>query len=203
MANRRFAAKPSPYRGIGSEVIAVIGRAWLTAFGWRVRGDWPSIDKAVLVAAPHTSNWDGFHMLAAAAHYRVKLRWMGKDSLGKGPFGWIARRAGLVPVDRSGGKDMVGEAARAFHETTAFILAVAPEGTRSYTAGWKTGFYHISRTAGVPILMSVLDYKTHTISVIGPLETSGEIEADMKRIKAPYADAVGRRPGSWKPTEES
>lgn len=201
MATPRFDAKPSPYRGVGSEIIALIGRAWLTAFGWRVRGDWPAIDKAVLVAAPHTSNWDGFHMLAAAAHYRVKLRWMGKDSLGKGPFGWIARRAGLVPVDRSGGRDMVGQAALAFADASALILAVAPEGTRSYTAGWKTGFYHIANTAGVPILMSVLDYKTHTLTVTGPIETTGDIEADMKRIQAPYADAMGKTPGKWQGVE--
>lgn len=201
MATPRFDAKPSPFRGVGSEIIALIGRTWLTAFGWRVRGDWPAIDKAVLVAAPHTSNWDGFHMLAAAAHYRVKLRWMGKDSLGKGPFGWIARRAGLVPVDRSGGKDMVGQAALAFAEARALILAVAPEGTRSYTAGWKTGFYHIAHTAGVPVLMSVLDYKTHTLTVTGPIETTGDIEADMKRIQAPYADAMGKTPGKWQCVE--
>ncbi|MEL6567334.1 MAG: 1-acyl-sn-glycerol-3-phosphate acyltransferase [Pseudomonadota bacterium] len=203
MATPRFAGKPAPYRGFGPEIIRFVGHTWLRAFGWRIRGDWPTIDKAVLVAAPHTSNWDGFHMLAAAAHYRIKLRWMGKDSLGKGPLGWIARRAGLVPVDRSGGKDMVGQAARAFDDVDTMILAVAPEGTRSYTAGWKSGFYHIAHTAGVPVLMSVLDYKTHTITVSGPVETTGDFESDIAKIRAPYADAMGRRPGGWEPTEET
>ncbi|MEM9740516.1 MAG: 1-acyl-sn-glycerol-3-phosphate acyltransferase [Pseudomonadota bacterium] len=202
MARLRFAAKSAPYRGFGSEIVRAVGHFWLRAFGWRINGDWPAIDKAVLVAAPHTSNWDGFHMLAAAAHYRIKLRWMGKDSLGKGPMGWIARRAGLVPVDRSGGKDMVGQAAKAFSETDAMVLAVAPEGTRSYTPGWKTGFYHIAHTAGVPILMAVLDYATHTITVVGPIETSGDVETDLPLIQAPYAQARGRRPGAWSPTEE-
>ncbi|MEO0817189.1 MAG: 1-acyl-sn-glycerol-3-phosphate acyltransferase [Pseudomonadota bacterium] len=203
MATPRFAGKPAPYRGFGSEIIRFVGHTWLRAFGWRIRGDWPSIDKAVLVAAPHTSNWDGFHMLAAAAHYRIKLRWMGKDSLGKGPLGWIARRAGLVPVDRSGGKDMVGQAARAFDDLDTMILAVAPEGTRSYTAGWKSGFYHIAHSAGVPVLMSVLDYKTHTITVSGPVETTGDFDTDIAKIRAPYADAMGRRPGGWEPTEDA
>jgi 1-acyl-sn-glycerol-3-phosphate acyltransferase len=199
MSDKRLAAAPAPYRGVGSELVRKLGQAWLTAFGWKVRGDFPNLRKAVLVAAPHTSNWDGFHMLAATAHYRIKLRWMGKRSLGAGPLGWVARRAGLVPVDRSGRTDVVAQAADAFARADDMILAVAPEGTRSYAADWKTGFYHIAHTARVPILMAVLDYGTRTITLAGPVKTTGDLEADMAVIQAPYAGAEGKAPDKWEP----
>lgn len=186
---------------MGSELVRLLGRAWLRAFSWQIHGDWPDVHKAVLVAAPHTSNWDGLHMLAAAGHYRIKLRWMGKASLARGPLGWLTRRAGLVPVDRSGGTDVVGQAVAAFAKTQDMILAVAPEGTRSHTAGWKSGFYHIAHLSGVPILMAVLDYGTRTITVCGPFQTTGDYDVDLAGIRAPYAKARGMKPGNWQPVD--
>ncbi|MEO0786056.1 MAG: 1-acyl-sn-glycerol-3-phosphate acyltransferase [Pseudomonadota bacterium] len=201
MPEKCFDAAPAPYRGWGSELIRSVGQAWLRVFGWKIRGDWPGIEKAVLVAAPHTSNWDGLHMLAATAHFRIKLRWMGKKSLGEGPFGWLARRAGLVPVDRSGGQDIVAQAAAAIGRADDIILAVAPEGTRSYTADWKTGFYHIAATAGVPILMAVLDYGTKNITLAGPVHPSGDMDADLAQVRAAYAGATGKKPENWEPVD--
>ena len=163
----------------------------LTIGGWKVEGDWPDADKAVLVAAPHTSNWDGLWMLAAAGYYRVKLRWMGKRSLVKPPFGWFVKWLGCVPVDRKAAADMVEQMSDAFSQSDRLILAVAPEGTRSATLQWKSGFYRIATGAGVPLLITVLDYGTRTIRIRGLFKPSGDYERDLPLIQAYYADARG------------
>lgn len=175
-----------------------ISAAYLKLGGWRTQGDWPSsneggLDKAVLVAAPHTSNWDGLNMLAAAGYYRVKLRWMGKASLTRGPFGWLIKALGCVPIDRSQSNDVVRVMADAFAASKEMLLAIPPEGTRSAVREWKSGFYHIAVAAGVPILLTVLDYGTRRIRLAAVFYPSGDYEADLPLIRAHYADAKGKR----------
>ncbi len=190
---KRRPAVPAPCRGAGAEIWRWLCLAYLKAGGWRLVGDWPrDIPKMVLVAAPHTSNWDGVTMLAAAGYYRVPLKWMGKKELTQGPFGGLVRWAGCVPVDRSGKGDLVAETAARMREADAMVLAVAPEGTRAKSKGWKSGFYYIAHAAGAPIVMSVLDYGEKTISIAGPLTPSGNYEADLALIKAPYEGARGK-----------
>ena len=157
-----------------------------------MEGDFPAIDKAVLLAAPHTSNWDGIWMLLTAGYYRRKLRWMGKQSLTTGLFGGLVKWAGCVPVDRSGSRDMVGQMVEAFAARPAMVLAIPPEGTRSRTEGWKSGFYHIAHGAGVPVLISVLDYGTRRVRLAALVWTSGDYTADLPRLRAFYAEAKGR-----------
>jgi len=168
-------------------------RLFLRASGWKVRGDFPRIDKAVLIAAPHTSNWDGIYMLAAAGFYRVKLRWMGKKSLTTGPFGGIIKWLGCVPIDRSAANDVVQTMAEAFAREERMILAIPPEGTRSAVREWKTGFYHIARAANVPLILSVLDYGTKTISLAATVTPSGDYAADLAVIQSYYAKAHGKK----------
>jgi len=186
-------ARPAPYRGLGSELLHWLGYGWLKLCGWKMRGDWPDLPRMVLVAAPHTSNWDGINMLAAAGYYRVRLRWMGKASLTQGPFGWLVLWAGCVPIDRSRSNDVVENMRAAFAANETLVLAVPPVGTRSTTAAWKSGFYHIAHGAGVPLVFSVLDYGTRTISVAGSMLTSGDFAADLPLIQRFYADATGKR----------
>jgi len=197
---RRF-PRSAPYRGIGSEIVRGVGQAWLRAFGWTVIGDWPGVPKAVLVAAPHTSNWDGLHMLAGAAHYRIKLRWMGKASLARGPLGGLMMRAGLVPVERAEALDQVAQAARAIRAADDMILAVAPEGTRAFAEAWKTGFYHIAAEAGVPLIMAILDYGKRTITLTPPLDLTGDKDADIQAVKSVYAGVVPKKPENWQPVD--
>ena len=183
---------PAAYRGVGSEIVRHVGRAWLSVFGWKLRGDWPrEIDKCVLVAAPHTSNWDGLHMVATAGALRVKLAWMGKKALADNPLGWLIKRAGLVPIDRSEGNDTVAQTVAAFAAAESLILAIAPEGTRSKTEGWKSGFYRIAHAAGVPIVLSVLDYGDKTVHLAGQLTPSGDYAADLAWMQAQYSAARG------------
>jgi 1-acyl-sn-glycerol-3-phosphate acyltransferase len=186
-------SRPDAFRGALSEMFRYACIAYLKLSGWRIAGDWPAITKAVLVAAPHTSNWDGVNMLAAAGYYRVKLHWMGKKSLTTGPFGWLIRWLGCVPVDRSARSDLVRSMSSALDARSHMILAVPPEGTRSLTTEWKSGFYHIAQRANVPILLTVLDYGTRTISVRGLLTPTGDYAADLSVIRAQYRTARGLR----------
>jgi len=202
-AQKRFSiidsgtAKPARSRGLASDIAHWVGSAYLRVTGWKMRGDWPNFDKVVLVAAPHTSNWDGINMLAAAAYYRVKLRWMGKESLTKGPFGGIVKWLGCVPINRSASHDVVNAMRDAFAREDALVLAIPPEGTRSLNPNWKTGFYFIAHKAEVPIMMSVLDYGTKTISLAAVLIPDGDLESDMALIKGCYASAVGKYPDQF------
>lgn len=185
-------ARPGPYNGVGSEIVRAICTAYLALAGWKLRGDWPGVEKAVLVAAPHTSNWDGLNMLAAAGYYRVKLAWMGKKSLTQGPFGWVLKALGCVPIDRSQSNDVVKQMRDVFAVRERMVLAIPPEGTRSLAREWKSGFYHIAHGAGVPLVISVLDYGTRTVSLAAVVMTSGEYEADVALIRAHYVNAKGK-----------
>jgi 1-acyl-sn-glycerol-3-phosphate acyltransferase len=185
-------ARPAAFRGAGSEIVRWISGAYLKLTGWTIHGDWPPLDKAVLVAAPHTSNWDGLNMLAAAGHYRVKLRWMGKASLTRGPLGWLIKALGCVPIDRSQSNDVVRVMADTFGASERMLLAIPPEGTRSAVREWKSGFYHIAVAAKVPILLTVLDYGTKRIRLAAVVYPSGDYEADLVVIRSHYASAKGK-----------
>ncbi|MEO0399986.1 MAG: lysophospholipid acyltransferase family protein [Pseudomonadota bacterium] len=185
-------ARPRRFRGPFSELWRWVCYVFMKAAGWRFEGDWPSADKAVVIAAPHTSNWDGIYMLASAGYYRVPLRWMGKKELTEGPFGNVVLWLGCVPIDRTSKNDVVKQMADAFEMRDAMMLAVPPEGTRSKTREWKSGFYHIAARAGVPMILTVLDFGTKTVRISGLFIASGDYDADLPAIQAHYRDARGK-----------
>jgi 1-acyl-sn-glycerol-3-phosphate acyltransferase len=185
-------ARPAPMRGPFSQIVHWMSSAFLRLGGWRIEGDWPAFEKMVLVAAPHTSNWDGINMLAAAGYYRVRLRWMGKKSLTQGPFGWIIKALGCVPIDRSKANDVVGAMTEAFAREERMVLAIPPEGTRHAVREWKSGFYHIAVAAHVPIVLSVLDYGKRTVRLAAVVFPSGDYVTDLALIQAHYSDAQGK-----------
>jgi 1-acyl-sn-glycerol-3-phosphate acyltransferase len=187
-----ISAKPAPYRGVFAEISAWLCRAYMSAVGWKMRGDWPDLPKVILLAAPHTSNWDALLMLATAGSYRIKLKWMGKKSLVAGPFGGIMRALGVLPVDREAKNGLVGSVSDAITKASDVILAIAPEGTRARTEEWKKGFYLIAHAAKVPIVFSVLDFKTKIVTISGWLMPSGDFDADWPLIRSHYAKAEGK-----------
>ena len=190
-------ARPAPARNFLSPIWRQFCGAVLGLFGWKVKGDFPDESKAVLIAAPHTSNWDGVWMLAAAGFYQIKLRWMGKQALVKHPLGFVVRWLGCVPVDRKSASDVVDQMADAFHAADRMIFAVAPEGTRSHTSDWKSGFYRIAHKAGVPLVLSVLDYGTRTIRIDSVVHPTGDYETDLQLIQERYVSARGRHAGKF------
>ena len=147
-----------------------------------------------MIAAPHTSNWDLPYLLAFAIVFGVRITWMGKHTLFRGPMGWLMRKLGGMPVRRYRSNDLVQQMASAIQGQDRIALVVPAEGTRSYTAHWKSGFYHIARTANVPIVLSYLDYARRRGGFGPELIPSGDIREDMEEIRAFYADKQGRHP---------
>ncbi|KPK14647.1 MAG: hypothetical protein AMJ62_12420 [Myxococcales bacterium SG8_38] len=171
-----------------------IGQTFLWAAGWKMSGERPPVDRYVIIAAPHTSNWDMPFMLAMAFVYDIPVRWMGKHTLFSPPFGPFFERLGGIPIvrDRPGG--VVGQMVEHFKNNESLVLMVPAEGTRSRVEYWKSGFYHIARAASVPVVLSYLDFGKR-VGGIGPsMELTGDVSADMDKIRAFYAGIQGLRP---------
>lgn len=172
---------------------------WISLFclkvaGWQRGGQLPTDNKFVLIAAPHTTNWDLPLTLMMAFAFKVKIYWLGKESLFKFPFRTIMRWMGGIPVDRSRSNNMVEAAVELFGKCENLVLVVPPEGTRKCVRYWKTGFYSIANGAGVPIATGYLDYRTKTAG-FGPLIVpTGNIESDMVLIRKFYSTITGKYP---------
>jgi 1-acyl-sn-glycerol-3-phosphate acyltransferase len=172
----------------------LIGEAFLRVAGWKVDGQRPPVDRYVIIAAPHTSNWDMPFMLAFAFIYDIPVKWMGKHTLFEGSKGAFFKRLGGMPIIRHRPGGVVGQMVEAFENNEDLVLMVPAEGTRSHVDYWKSGFYHIARGADVPVVLSYLDFGKK-IGGIGPaLKMTGDISADMDRIRAFYAGKQGLKP---------
>ena len=179
---------------IVNTVLCGFSQQFLKLAGWRVDGALPpDTPRAVLIAAPHTSNWDLPYTLMVAFVLGLNGYWMGKASLFRFPFGGLMRWLGGIPVERSMSNNLVAASAQAIRDADGPVhLLVPPEGTRSKTRYWKTGFYYIALEAKVPILMAYMDYAQKR-SGLGPvLLPTGDIEADMQKVKTFYAPFKGR-----------
>jgi 1-acyl-sn-glycerol-3-phosphate acyltransferase len=169
-------------------------RAWLRLAGWRIEGELQAdAAQCVLIAAPHTSNWDLPYTLMAAFVLRLHPYWMGKAQLFRWPFGPLMRWLGGIAVLREQSTNLVAASAAALQNASGPVqLIVPPEGTRSKTPQWKTGFYYIALAAKVPIQLAFMDY-THKRAGLGPVFLpSGDVERDMAEIKAYYAPLRGK-----------
>lgn len=177
-----------------SPVLRAFSLAWLKLAGWQVQGQLPpEARKAVLIAAPHTSNWDLPYTLMVGFALHLRLYWMGKAGIFRFPFGGLMRWLGGIAVDRSQSTNLVAASAAALRAADGPVqLAVPPEGTRGATRHWKTGFYFIAREAQVPIVLAYMDYE-RKVSGLGPVfQPTGDVERDMATIKAFYAPFKGR-----------
>lgn len=163
----------------------------LKLIGWKVLGKAPEQHRFVLICAPHTSNWDFPLMLIGVFVLRMEVHWMGKASL----FPWylraVAKWFGGIPIDRSQSNNMVDQMVEHFVNHQDLILIMTPEGTRDKVSHWKTGFYHIARGAGVPVVFASVDMQRREIEMGAGIEPCGDLEADMRLIKQFYADKVG------------
>ena len=168
--------------------------ALLRLGGWKVEGRLPpEAAKSVLIAAPHTSNWDLPYTLMLAFALRLRVYWVGKHSIFNFPFGALMRWLGGIPVNRSQANNLVASSAQAMRAASGPMqLIVPPEGTRGKTRHWKTGFYFIAQEAGVPIVLAFVDYG-RKVGGLGPVfEPTGDLERDMADIKAFYAPIKGK-----------
>lgn len=166
----------------------------LTALGWRFEGSFPDEPKMVVVAYPHTSNWDFFIFLAALAHHGISASFLAAQGLFIGPFGWFLRRSGGIAVDQSEARAVVADATSAFADADQMVLVLAPEGTRRAVPVWRSGFWRIADAADVPVVMAAVDYEQRRIT-IGPSERiAGDPIAWMQRARAFYASSSGLHP---------
>jgi 1-acyl-sn-glycerol-3-phosphate acyltransferase len=172
---------------------------WL---GWKLVGDLPpGLDKAVMVVAPHTSNWDALYGIISIVFIKnLPAKFAVKKEAMFFPLGLILKQLGAIPIDRSlksntGNKirqvDMLVEM---FQHSKKLLLVIAPEGTRKHAPRWKTGFYHIAMKAQVPIVLGYLDYAKKEAG-IGPIVyPTGNIEQDILEIQAFFKDKTGKYP---------
>jgi 1-acyl-sn-glycerol-3-phosphate acyltransferase len=168
----------------------------LRLLGWTLTGAMPTnTPKSVVIAAPHTSNWDFPYTLMVAFAMNLNIQWMGKQQLFRFPFRHLMLWLGGIAVNRSQSTNLVEASVQTLQNAQRDLhLVVPPEGTRSQSRHWKTGFYYIATGAQVPIVLGYLDY-SRKVTGLGPVfEPSGDIEADMARIKAFYAPFKGKNP---------
>ena len=172
---------------------------FLKATGWKIQGQLPANGrKSVLIAAPHTSNWDLPYTLMVAFALRLNVYWMGKQSIFKPPFHGVMLWLGGIPIQRESSNNVVEASIAAIQNADGPVqLIVPPEGTRSKARYWKTGFYYIALGANVPIVMAYMDYARKE-SGLGPVfEPTGNIEADMARIQDFYQPFTGKNPDQF------
>ena len=162
--------------------------------GWKAEGQKPGPSRYVIIAAPHTSNWDFLYTICLAFIFRIKPYMMMKASWFRWPMGPLFNWLGAIPVDRDKSNNVVALTIEAFDRAENLVMIIPPSGTRSKVLYWKTGFYHIAHGAGVPIVLGYLDYGRKA-GGIGPAVTpTGDIEADMVLIRDYYKDVEGKYP---------
>ncbi len=176
------------------ETLRVVALAYLRVMRWRLDGNAPDVPKCVVIAAPHTSNWDFVFAMAVTFTFRMRVFWMGKNTLFRWPFGGLMRWLGGIPVDRGEAHHLPKQCIQAFRKHDRFILMIPPEGTRGKVRVWKRGFHTIAKRAGVPIALGFLDYG-RKVAGIGPLFTpTDDIESDMERLRDFYANVTAKYP---------
>jgi len=172
----------------------------LKLFGWKTSFDpIKGIDKCVIIAAPHTSNWDFPYTIFAFWKYGIPYSFFIKDSYTKSFMGGILRSMGAIGVDRSKGGNLVDYASDLLKNRDKLMLIVPAEGTRSYTEKWKTGFYHIAKNAEVPIALGFLDFKTKEIGIGKLFTPTDDIDSDFDQIQEFYKNITGKHPELYNP----
>lgn len=177
-------------------ILSWIGKLIFKLIGWKSEGEekLPDLPKYIVIGAHHTSNLDGLVMVTLAMIWRLRLNWLGKHTLFRAPYGWLMRLAGGLPINRSTTKNAVEQVVEMFNQHEKMVLVIAPEGTRKQVTHWKTGFYYIALGAKVPIVLGYVDYKRRASGVGPAIYPSGDIEADMAKIREFYVDVTPRHP---------
>jgi len=177
-----------------STIFHYFAKIIMRLIGWRVDGKLPDLPKYVLIGAPHTSNWDFVLFLGVIFTLQANVRFMGKAEIFRFPIGWFFHYCGGIPVDSKKSTGLVEQMVKASNESEKFILTITPEGTRHHVTEWKRGFYYIAKSAGIPIVIAVVDGKHKTVRLRQVFHPTEDIEADMKAIKGVFDGIVGIKP---------
>ncbi len=177
----------------------LIAKSLLWLGGWTAVGHSPVADKAVVIVAPHTSNWDAIWALSYKVATGLDIRFFAKHNAFWFPLGVILRALGGIPLDRSQPGSAVKEAVNAFAENESFYFGLAPEGTRRLQAHWKSGFYRIAHEANVPVVLGFLDFGSRRVGLGPAIELSGNRDHDIARIREFYSAIDGCHPENATP----
>lgn len=179
----------------GTAVKRVLGNTFLVATGWKVKGIPPSPDQTcIFVGAPHTSFWDTALMLATAWRCNLRVRFLIKQEITNTTFGGLLTLVGAIPVNRENPGPLIERLTQAAESDGGFQLVLTPEGTRKPVEYWKSGFYRFAWATGIPLALVSPDGPTMTIS-FGPIfEVTGDVPADMDKIRGFFADKHGVAP---------
>lgn len=164
-----------------------LGALWLRLSGWHLVGEFPDVAKAVIIIAPHSSNWDGLHGMAIKQVIGLDAHFLAKRQLFWWPLGSLLRALGAIPINRGAATDLVEQAVRQFEAHEQFWLGLAPEGTRKVVPRWKSGFWRIAKAANVPIVPAYFHYPGKHIGIGPPLWPSDDMQADIAKLRAFYA----------------
>jgi len=181
-----------PTRSYGA--LGRIARKTLGYKGWRIVGELPQQPKFILAVAPHTSNWDFFVGIAAMCSLGLKVSFFAKASIFRWPIKSLLTAIGGIGIDRSHSHGVVGQIVEEFQQSEQFILGLAPEGTRSKTREWKTGFLHIAKRANVPVVPVSFDFMKKEVCFHPPVVISGEVEQELIEFKALFSDVCAKNP---------
>jgi len=177
-----------------NSLLKFIAKKALKTFGWNLKIILPEENKFVLIGAPHTSNWDFPLALLAFWSVDIKIHWIGKNQLFRGPLYYFLTALGGIPVNRKSSHGVIEQIKDRFNHAEQMVLAIAPEGTRSKVEYWKSGFYYIALAAKVPICFGYIDYSTRTLGFHRLIQPSGDIEKDMELISEFYQNIAGKYP---------
>ena len=186
---------PVPRRG--NALTRGLGLLVLRLMRFRLVGELPPVRRCVMIAAPHTSNWDFVLGVSSMLALRLRVSWLGKHTIFRFPVAGLLRFWGGLPIDRSATEGVVESVARQLREADRLYLALSPEGTRRKVERWKSGFYRIAQAAGVPIFLVTFDYKRRQVE-LGPLfEPTGDFEGDLARLQARFSAEMAYRPENF------
>jgi len=166
----------------------------LRLIGWRTVYTLPSGPKSVVIVYPHTSNWDFPIGMLFRIRHGVDLHWAGKDTLFRGPLRWLFGKLGGVPINRREPTGMIRQLVETYAQKESFSICIAPEGTRSKSDHWKTGFYRLALDTNVPLGLGFIDYHGKRAGIERWVTLSGDEEADLAMLRAYYADKTGLYP---------
>ena len=158
----------------------------LHSHGWTVAGDVPNVPKAMVIAAPHTSNMDGWYCFMAIMSLGINISVMAKDSLFKPPFKGILKWLNVIPVKRSSPEGFIDQVVQEYQQREQIWMAMSPEGTRNSAPKWKSGFYRIAVAANIPLVIAAIDYGKQQIILKGLFHPTGNYEADLAAILEYY-----------------
>ncbi len=171
---------------------------FITGWKWKYDNEF-NTDRCVMIAAPHTSNWDLFYAMATYWQYGVEAKFFIKDSYTKGLHGYIFKKLGAIGVNRGKRNNLVDYAVKLFNENEKFVLLVPAEATRKRVNKWKKGFYYIAKKANVPVALGYLDYKKKISGVGGLVNLTDNYEADMQKIEDFYKNITAKYPENYNP----